>query len=281
MRLIVLVLIMGALLAGCQQPWETGPARQVFKNIAYGTHPRQVLDLYLPAGRSVSTTPLLVLIHGGSWTTGDKTDLNAVIDTLQRRLPGFALANMNYRLVTNGENLFPAQEQDVQRAVQFLFDNHNTYLFSTRFSLLGASAGGHMALLHSYKSNAPVPVKSVASFFGPTELTVMYNNPPNPLVPLALQQVTGTTPALNAALYQQASPLNFVSATTPPTFLVHGDADLVVPYSQSEALNNRLRSQGIASVLVRIGGGGHGDWPNTIYSQVYTELQTFLLNYAH
>lgn len=280
MRLIILVLFTGALLTGCLQPTETGPARQVFKNVAYGTHPRQVLDLYLPAGRSLATTPLLLLIHGGSWTTGDKADLNAVVDTLQRRLPDFAVANMNYRLATNGQNLFPTQEQDVQEAVQFLFDSHNTYLFSTRFSLLGASAGGHLALLHSYKSNTPVAVKSVASFFGPTDLTVMYNHPPNPLVPLALQQVTGTTPALNAALYQQASPINFVGTITPPTFIAHGDADLVVPYSQSEALNNRLRSQGVASVLVRIGGLGHGDWPNAIYSQVYTELQTFLLNYA-
>lgn len=279
MRLIVLVLSAAALLTSCRQE-DAGPTRQVLTNVAYGTHPRQVLDLYLPAGRSVAATPLLLLLHGGGWTSGDKADLNAIVDTLQRRLPGFAVANMNYRLAANGENLFPAQEQDVQRAVQFLFDKHAEYLFSTRFSLLGASAGGHMALLQAYKSTTPVAIKSVTSFFGPTNLTQMFNNPPNPLAPVLLLQVTGTTPALNAGLYQQSSPINFVTAATPPTFLAHGDADVVVAFSQSEALNNQLRSVGVASVLVRIGGGGHGDWSNFIYSQVYNDLQTFLLNYA-
>lgn len=278
-RWMVVAFAAAALLYGCRRN-DAGIARRVMKNVAYGNHPRQVLDLYLPAGRSTTATPLLLLIHGGGWSSGDKTDLDAVVDTLQRRLPTFAVANINYRLAANGENLFPAQEQDVQRAVQFLYDKRNEYLISNRFSLLGASAGGHLALLHAYKYTSPLAIRSVVSFFGPTDLIELYNNPPNPLVPLLLLQVTGTTPTFNAALYRQASPINFVSATVSPTFLAHGDADMVVPFAQSETLNNSLRSAGVAGTLVRVNGGGHGDWSNTLYSQIYNELQTFLLNYA-
>ena len=94
---------------------------QTLPNVAYGTDAQQKMDVYLPAGRTVTATKVMVMIHGGSWTTGDKIDLNAFVDTMKRRLPGYAIFNINYRLSAGTTNVFPTQENDVKAALQFIF----------------------------------------------------------------------------------------------------------------------------------------------------------------
>src|SRR5256885_2360369 len=83
---------------------------QTITNLSYGSDSFQIMDLYLPEGHSSDSTRLLILIHGGAWTEGDKTDFNVYIPVLKQRLPGWALANINYRLATSAANHFPTQE---------------------------------------------------------------------------------------------------------------------------------------------------------------------------
>ncbi|RYD80563.1 MAG: alpha/beta hydrolase, partial [Sphingobacteriales bacterium] len=64
-------------------------------NVAYGTDPLQKADIYLPANRSTANTKVLVMIHGGGWSGGDKADFNAFVDTFKRRFPDYAVANIN------------------------------------------------------------------------------------------------------------------------------------------------------------------------------------------
>ncbi|MEI9807388.1 MAG: hypothetical protein WDO16_05610 [Bacteroidota bacterium] len=68
------------------------------------------MDVYLPAGRSKTTTKLIILIHGGAWATGDKSDFNVFVDTLKIRLPDYAICNINYRLANIGGNFFPTRK---------------------------------------------------------------------------------------------------------------------------------------------------------------------------
>ena len=249
-----------------------------FTDISYGADARQKMDIYLPAGRSADTTKLIFLIHGGGWNEGDKADFTPSVAYLQTLLPGYAIVNTNYRLVANGQNLFPTQENDIKAAAAFVYSKRNEYQVSDKWVFLGASAGGHLAMLQSFKYNSPVKPKAVVSFFGPSDLTVFYNTS-NPLIAVLLLNVTGTTPSINPGLYQQSSPNNFITAQSPPTLLLHGGADPLVPASQSELVRDKLQSFGVPVQYVFYPGEAHGwDGPNLLDS--FNKIASFLQLYV-
>jgi acetyl esterase/lipase len=275
MRILFVCLLAMLFFASCKKK-EDANAAKTFLNVKYGTDAKQAMDVYLPAGRSTTATPVLILIHGGGWTEGSRNDLNVFVDTLKRRLPNYAIFNISYRLAANGQNLFPTQENDVKAAVEFIFSKRNEYAVSDRFAFIGASAGAHLALLQAYKYSTPVKAKAVVSFFGPTELVQMYNNPPNSLVPLLLASVTGATPSSNPVLYQQSSPYTFAIAGAAPTLLLHGSNDLIVAPSQSSILHDKLNSVSVPNQYVLYPGGGHGDWSPAIYFDAFNKIDAFL-----
>jgi len=253
---------------------QTPPVNQL--NIQYGSDPKQAMDIYLPAGRTIAETPFIVLIHGGGWSSGDRADFRSIVDTIKSRLPGYAIFNISYRLAVNGQNLFPTQENDVKAALEFIFSKQAEYKISNRFALIGASAGGHLALLQAYKQSSPFKAKAVVSFFGPTDLVSFYNNPPSLLVPLLLQSVIGFTPSNNLSLYQSSSPINYALQQSPPTLLIHGGADQVVPSSQSVLLKDKLVGLNVPHQFVFYPNGGHGDWDAATYKDAFEQLQAFL-----
>ena len=162
-------------------------------------------------------------------------------------------------------------------------NNHNhatrskkqKYKISDKFVLLGASAGGHLVLLHAYKNTTPVKIKAVVDLFGPTELVDMYNNPPNPSVPILLQQVTGGTPVTKATIYHDSSPVNYISGQTPPTIILQGGADIVVSPSQSVLLNTALQAAGVTHQYILYPTEGHG-WVGNNLVDSFDKIQAFL-----
>lgn len=253
--------------------------QQQFSNVAYGSDSLQVIDVYLPANRSADSTPSLILIHGGGWNSGNKADFAGYMDSFKTRLPEYAIFNINYRLVGNG-NLFPAQENDVKAAVDFIAANAGKYAVNKeRFVLLGVSAGAHLALLQAYKQKAP-KVRAVVDYFGPTDLTAMYQKPWHPLVPLALQMITGTTPAADADLFKASSPIEFASADAPPTLLLHGDRDQVVDVSQSKLLAAKLKAVAVPYELKVYSGERHGRWYGSAQVNSFDAIEAFLRKYV-
>ncbi len=248
---------------------------QKISDVSYGTDTKQKMDIYLPANRNISVTPLVILIHGGGWTEGDKQDFNFFITELQKRLPAYAIANINYRLAYNTNNLFPTQENDIKSAVDFLLNKSGEYKISNQFAIIGASAGAHLSLLHSYKYNTNSNIKAVVSLFGPTELVSLYNNPPNPSITLLLTGVTGGTPATHATIYQQSSPYNFVSSQSCPTLLFHGGNDPLVPASQSSLLKDKLVANGVINQYIFYPSEGHG-WTGANLTDTFDKIEAFL-----
>jgi len=242
-------------------------------NVSYGTNSQQKMDVYLPATRSTTTTKVMIMIHGGAWNSGDKTDFNEYVDSLKKREPTYAIFNINYRLA-NVSDLFPAQELDVRAAVDFIYNKRQEYKISDKFVLVGASAGAHLALLQGYKYSTPVKPKAIIDFFGPTDLVDMYNNPPNALVQPLLVAVTGVTPTANT-LYTQSSPINFISSQSPPTMILHGGTDIVVAPSQSVLLNTRLQTAGVIHQYFFYPTEGHG-WVGANLSDSFNKIQAFL-----
>ncbi len=244
-------------------------------NVAYGSDPLQNMDIYLPPNRSTTDTKVLVMIHGGGWSGGDKADFNSFIDTVKQRLPNYAIFNLNYRLAGNANNFFPTQENDIKSAVEFIYSKRADYFISDKFALLGASAGAHLALLQGYKYTSPVRVKAIIDFFGPTDMTAMYNSPAMPGGDLAILNVMGTTPSLDSVLYATSSPINFVTPTAAPTLIMHGGVDNIVSISQSDSLFARLDSANVISSYVIYPTQSHG-WTGPDLYDSFNRLQSFL-----
>lgn len=249
---------------------------QTFFNVSYGADAAQKMDVYLPANRSTSTTKVMIIIHGGAWSIGDKSELNPFIDSLKRRMPDYAICNINYRLATGSANFFPTQENDVKAAVEFIYNKRTEYVISDKFVLNGQSAGGHLALLQAYKYHSPIHIKAVVDFFGPSDMVDLYNNPGS-VSPSLLALIVGATPTSNPAIYQQSSPINFVTAQSCPTIILQGGLDLLVnPTTQSLALKNKLTTTGIINQYVFYPTGGHGDWNAATYADAFNNIQSFL-----
>ena len=267
------------LLSSCQK--DSDPTLPVLTektvlNVEYGTNPSQKMDIYLPPGRQTTTTKIIVMIHGGGWVVGDKSDFTEYVDTLKRRLPGYAIFNINYRLATGISNYFPTQENDVKAAIEFIYGKRNEYQISNKYILLGASAGSHLALLQSYKYSSPIKVKAVVDFFGPIDLVDMYNYPASASAPpSALVAVIGATPTTNPALYQQSSPITFVNAQSPATIIFQGGADPLVAPSQSLALKNKLQSMGVVHQYFLYPTEKHG-WTGAPLTDSFDKVVQFL-----
>ncbi len=259
---------------------DNGIASKTIPDVAYGTDALQKMDVYLPANRSTTTTKVFILIHGGAWASGDKSDANFVpyIDTLKKRFPDYAIFNINYRLAAfPATNTFPAQELDIKAAVEFIYGNRSTYLISDKFVMLGASAGAHLALLQAYKYHSVVNVKAVVDFFGPTDMSDLYNNPGGlPAINIAL--LMNGTPVTNPTLYLQSSPITFANAQSCPTIILQGGSDpLVNATTQSVALKNKLTAATVVNEYVLYPAGGHGDWDVATYTDAFNRIQAFII----
>lgn len=276
MRSGLLILILFTLIiSSCKKddsPEKDMPVTML--NVSYGTNAQQKMDIYLPATRNTATTKVIIMIHGGGWSTGDKADFDEYVDSLKKREPAYAIFNINYRLA-NPPDIFPAQEQDVKAAIEFIYNKRTEYNISDKFVLIGASAGGHLALLQGYKYSTPVKPKAIIDFFGPTELISLYNNPPNPLVQPLLTSVLGGTPTTNNTIYTQSSPINFVSSQSPPTMILQGGADIVVSPSQSVLLDTKLNTSGVTHQYIFYSTEGHG-WVGANLIDSFNKIQAFL-----
>ena len=243
-------------------------------NVAYGSDSMQRMDIYLPAGRSEKDTRSVVLIHGGGWNAGSKNDFASYIDMLRKRFPDFAIFNIDYRLATSN-TIFPTQENDVKAAIDFIAANASNYgVNKNEMALLGASAGAHLALLQAYKYN-DVKIKAVIDFFGPTDLTVMYNQPWHSMIPYLLQMLTGTTPAANPKVYQQSSPASFINAHSAPTLILQGGSDPIVDASQSRLIKDKLEKAGVEHELVIYPRERHG-WYGANLKDSFDRIEAFL-----
>ena len=213
------------------------------------------LDLYRPA-RAEGALPVVVMIHGGGWSTGDKRDFSPLNDYLASR--GYVVAAISYRLLPAAR--FPAAQEDVAEAIRYLgglAETHN--LDPGRIALVGRSAGGQIALLAGYAARDPA-IRGIVSFYGPAALRWGYANPAKPGVidsSGVLDDYLGGPPATHGAQYDAAEPARFVSASTPPTLFIQGLHDEHVSPFHAEFVSARLLEAGVPHALVRLPWATH------------------------
>jgi acetyl esterase/lipase len=275
--LISAMLIIAAILSSCKKEPSASEAK-IMKDISYGESVQQKMDIYLPDERSVVTTRTVVFIHGGGWVEGDKSDMNPYVDTLRKLMPGYAVINLNYRLAYNNSvNVFPTQENDVKSAIGYYLSHADEYKVSGDLVLLGASAGGHLAMLHAYKNDPGGHVRAVVDFFGPFDLAALWNN--GIVQQLILYGATGALLTDNPSLYASSSPSEYITGSTPPTIALQGGADPLVPPSQTSQLIAALDDAGVANQLVYYPGEGHG-WTGANMVDSFRKIVTFISSHT-
>lgn len=247
----------------------------IYRDIAYVAdgHPRQKLDIYLPKG--AENPPLMILVHGGGFKEGDKSEEDAA----QWLKEGYAIASINYRF--SWDAVFPAQIEDCKAAVRWLRANAEKYGYDPdRFGAHGSSAGGYLVTMlgttgstkrFDIGENPDISsrVQAVADRYGPIDFLQMDAHrlpgaPVNDKPDSPLSELIGGTLGDNGDKVENANPINYVTKDCPPFIIVHGDGDLLVPHHQSELLVAALAETGVPVTLYTVKGGGHGgfDDPN-------------------
>jgi acetyl esterase/lipase len=241
----------------------------VKRDLSYVTngHPQQKLDLYLP--QNAKNVPLIIMIHGGAFMGGSKE----MEDPTEFLRSGFAVASLNYRL--SGVALFPAQIEDCKAAVRWLRVHAAQYgIDPDRFGAFGESAGGHLATMVGVTGNSKTfdvgenlnvssSVKAVGDFFGPTDFLQMdahklpdgqshdpADSPESRLIGGALQE--------NKEKVRRANPITYITRSSPPFLIAHGDRDPLVPHHQSELLEAALKKAEVPVTFYTVQGAGHG-----------------------
>ncbi|MEN8187436.1 MAG: alpha/beta hydrolase [Bacteroidota bacterium] len=225
---------------------------------AYGSDDLQKYNIHLPEGRDTKT-PVIVLVHGGSWIGGDKNDMQFIIDEIKVILPEFAIANINYRLLTFTENKHPTQINDIESFIVDLESKSDDFQISDDYYFIGTSAGGHLSLLYTYTKNKNNDIKAVASIVGPTNFTDdAYVNSGNSDFDLLSFTFLGDSYQNNPGLYEDASPLFHVTSSSAPTILFYGGKDELIPVSQGIDLKDKLTEFGVRHEYIFYPEEGHG-----------------------
>ena len=274
---ILAALLALAALAGCTVPRPPGEGTiryrdPVFTNVTvtrdlqYGSATSQAgatvalkLDLYQPAGDTQTKRPVLVWVHGGGFSSGDKASGVAPdIGNTFAKL-GYVVASINYRLISTpcgGSSIPPAcyaaaidAQHDAQAAVRWLRANASTYrLDATRIGIGGESAGAIMAALVGMHSEDP-------------------GSSGNP----GFSSKVGGWISISGGLPQGV----FASHDDAPGLLFHGDRDAIVPFAWSVDTTNALLRVGVPAFIQVQGGAGHV--PYGQYRDLYLQQTDYFL----
>jgi len=255
--------------------WPDG--LRVLRNLDYVPNNHESahkLDIFIPENKTKNPLTLIVHVHGGGWSAGDKEQEHLFIPLLNR---GYAVATINYRL--SHEALWPAQIYDCKAAIRWLREHAHEYGYDpNKIGVWGESAGGHLVAMLGTTSGDPAmegnvgdlhvssKVQAVCDWFGPTDLVTL---PRQSELAVAAQHsgkatARGFTEELlggrvedHKAEAKQASPITYVTSSCPPFLIMHGDRDTLVPPSQSQELYDALRAKNVDATFKIVAGAGH------------------------
>ncbi|HYG39985.1 MAG TPA: alpha/beta hydrolase [Cytophagales bacterium] len=239
-------------------------------NIAYAndTLKKHLLDIYIPSGVK-EKLPLVIWVHGGAWFLNDKfADMGYMKSTINALIKnGYALASIDYRRSTTAP--FPAQIQDCNAALDFLYQHANEYnIDRERFALIGFSAGGHLASMVALTNNENIKnfslnespfsfkIKATIDFYGPSDLLVA-GIQDDSLANSPIGILLGALPVDRPDLAKAASPVTYVDKNDPPFLIIHGEKDESVPVTQSQLLQSYLQLSNIKNELIVVKGAPH------------------------
>jgi acetyl esterase/lipase len=243
------------------------------------------LDVFTPKMNANGAT-IVSVVSGGWFSSHAGIPMAFVKEATQRGYTVFAVVHGSQPKFTIPEIL-----QDMNRAVRFIRTHAADYKIDpNRIGITGGSAGGHLSLMQGVSGDDGNPeaadpvdrassrVQAVACFFPPTDF-FNYGKPGENALGVGILKgfaapfdfhevdkqrnvfVPVTDEAKRHAIGEKISPIYHITAKTPPTLIIHGDADKLVPIQQAESFLAKLKEAGVPTELVVKKGASHG-WPN-------------------
>ena len=265
------------------QQSSSGP---VHENLSYGVVNGEtlLLDILEPAANSDHPRPAVILIHGGGWTSFDKSTMRTLAQFLARS--GFVAVPVDYRLFHDDATRWPAQLDDVQRSVRWLRANAAKYnVAPDHIGAYGHSAGAQLAALLGmidtrYNSDPALAkfssrVQAVVDSSGPTEFSP---GPKNGDQDKFLSSFFGADYAAHPEIWRDASPVDHVSKSNAPFLIIHGTHDDQVSIAQAQALYDKLKEAGADVKFVRL-DSDHMFRESAVRRQLALETQLFFEHY--
>lgn len=256
------------------------------------------MDIHVPDDGKESHK-VIVLIYGSAWFSNNAKA--SAFQSYGKQLldGGFAVVSINHRASTEAK--FPAQINDVKAAIRYVRGNAAKYGFDTSFvGITGFSSGGHLSSLAGTTNGVKTKkfgkvkidiegslgaytkessrVDAVVDFFGPIDVSRMercetYKDDKSPEAVLL-----GCSPSKNPDLSKSLSPMSYIDKNDPKFLVIHGDADPVVPYCQSEFFAKALKDKGVLEDFITVPGGNHG--PVTFNDYTFQRMVNFFQKQA-
>ncbi|HSC39954.1 MAG TPA: alpha/beta hydrolase [Chitinophagaceae bacterium] len=237
------------------------------------------MDVYFPP-KTNGPTPVVINIHGGGWNHGTKESQTG-FNTFFKN--GFAVANIEYRLT--GQATAPAAVEDARCGLIYIIKNAKEWNIDlNRIVVMGGSAGGHLALMagllgndHRFDGNCKdVDGIKVAAIIDKYGIADVYDWAYGPNITSKSATRWLGDRANDEKFARSLSPMTYVDKNSPPTLIVHGDADPTVPYQQSVALHQKFEDAGVTTRFITVPGGHHGGFPADKNSEVNKAIIAFL-----
>jgi acetyl esterase/lipase len=264
LALLALVVVFAAACSKSSDDEGRVKEAQTLANQAYGSDPLQVADVYIPKGGG-DGNGVVILIHGGSWIAGDKGDFQSYPSLISQQ--GYVLVNMNYRLADAAKVLDPTSNTITIAKMLDDIDSVKTYIAANaddwdcdpdRIALVGASAGAHLSLMDTLTRNGSGTIKACVSFSGPTDFTesafqgnsFSYGGSTYTVLQgLELAVATVWVGGGSNTAFDNASPIkqDLSQAASAKFLLVHGQDDTLVPYTQAQAMKDKLAAGDIST----------------------------------
>lgn len=256
------------------------------------------MDIHVPDDGKESHK-VIVLIYGSAWFSNNAK--TSAFQSYGKQLldGGFAVVSINHRASTEAK--FPAQINDVKAAIRYVRGNAAKYGFDTSFvGITGFSSGGHLSSLAGTTNGVKTKkfgkvkidiegslgaytkessrVDAVVDFFGPIDVSRMercetYKDDKSPEAVLL-----GCSPSKNPELSKSLSPMSYIDKNDPKFLVIHGDADPVVPYCQSEFFAKALSDKGVLEDFIIVPNGNHG--PVTFNDYTFQRMVNFFQKQA-
>jgi acetyl esterase len=274
LRLVGFGMLLAVLVVAVNPAPATASGRdgvRVTRDLPYGTDRDEelLLDVYRPPA-ATSPSPMLILIHGGGWASGDKERYEPFSRALA--VAGFVVFDINYSLDLSVSPGYPRQVKDVDAALAWVQEHAAEFGGDTdRIAVAGGSAGGYLAAMLG--THAP-SVRAVVSLSGPmdlmaavADLRVAGASAPGQCAPAdcavlqraseRLRSLLGCDPLqCPEQLLREASPITYVTSDSPPFFLANGTEESV-PATQATLMASALRARGVPVELELVPGDEH------------------------
>ncbi len=252
---------------------------RLIQNVAYGLDSSQQLDIYFPDS-SIKNKKTIIYVHGGAWYAGDKTEATHWAKYFQDK--GYTFVCINYRLThTLENNIHPAQIHDIDTAINFILSKSMEWeIQKDKFIIMGASAGGHLALLYAYRYNVDKKIKlaiSLCSILDLTDKQLLKADLGDMNGGTMVSWFIGDTITKKFEQWKSASPLFNILTMTVPTFFIHGKKDEIIPYEQSVKAYKLFQDFKIPSQLSLLDSVDH-DLLSINLNAEFIKVDTFIRN---